>query len=419
MNFTIFRRALTEMKSKIGIHSIRTGPTVNFCKQMAEQGTPVPVVLSVDRPTLAQEIHDVSPQTFVITRLTGDHLFRPLLDALPSVDEKDIANSAWRYFREKTVLAELRYANAVNFMNEWDWGPDNPSGYHKMGLVSRHMAELARQDGLNYAHLALNCGTPEWDELNALVESGMFDHAKNNKGILLLHEGVFNERDPISLWWPAMSPFGQDIRGAGWLCLRYRILYEGFLKPKNLVIPLVISEFYAGGKRSDIPDTMARLDWYNGEINSDDYVIGVCPFTVGPTEQWANENYEPIYAGAVQEYALRLLKENPPPAETPNVPEVPPAVPEPKPNLMGQQVLVLRGAWLHEAPVMERGEMQAGLVTTFIPWGTGFRVLQHERDWIRVTDGGIANGKPFEAGWLHESVVIRADYLDRWLEVKQ
>jgi hypothetical protein len=101
-------------------------------------------------------------------------------------------------------------------------------------------------------------------------------------------------------------------RGA--LALRYRWWYEDFLKPKGLVLPLVISEAGIDGTISNRPGPKGRgwqdfsgywveqgvaedgikallkqLAWYDAELQRDPYVIGFAVFTAGAmTGEWAS-----------------------------------------------------------------------------------------------------------------------------------
>jgi hypothetical protein len=42
---------------------------------------------------------------------------------------------------------------------------------------------------------------------------------------------------------------------------------------------------------------VARMQWYDGQLGADDYVLGFGPFTLGPTPDWEHQDYEPFYEG--------------------------------------------------------------------------------------------------------------------------
>jgi hypothetical protein len=155
--------------------------------------------------------------------------------------------------------------------------------------------------------------------MRAIVETGVFDRAQAGGHILAVHEGVFGESAPIDKWWNVHNvdgdgnpttedtgatapggwiPGGPILDGAGALCLRYRFLYH-LLQERDEVVPLFVSEFYAGGgyDPANKADVVARMQWYDGQIGADDYVLGFGPFTLGPVPDWKRQDYEPFYEG--------------------------------------------------------------------------------------------------------------------------
>jgi hypothetical protein len=93
-------------------------------------------------------------------------------------------------------------------------------------------------------------------------------------------------------------PGGPILDGAGALCFRYRFLYH-LLKQRDEVVPLFVSEFYAGGgyDPANKADVVARMQWYDGHLGADTYVLGFGPFTLGPVPGWEQQDYEPFYEG--------------------------------------------------------------------------------------------------------------------------
>ena len=88
------------------------------------------------------------------------------------------------------------------------------------------------------------------------------------------------------------------MEGAGALNLRYRFLYH-LLEQRDEVVPLFVSEFYAGGGYDPMnkPDVVARMHWYDMQVATDDYVLGFAPFTLGPVPEWVGQDYGPFYEG--------------------------------------------------------------------------------------------------------------------------
>jgi hypothetical protein len=178
--------------------------------------------------------------------------------------------------------------------------------------------DIAEAHGLKLALFGFSAGTPEWADMVAIVETGIFARAKAGNHILALHEGVFGG-DPITKWWNTHNvdengnpttqetgatapggwiPGGPVLEGAGALSMRYRFFYH-LLEQRGEVVPLFVSEFYAGGSYdpSAKADVIYRMHWYDTQIAADDYVLGFGPFTLGPVPGWKHQDYEPFYAG--------------------------------------------------------------------------------------------------------------------------
>ena len=93
------------------------------------------------------------------------------------------------------------------------------------------------------------------------------------------------------------------VPGAGSLCFRYRYLYS-LLAARDEVVPLVISEFYAGGSYQLSPaEQVARFAWYDQQARQDPYVLAVLPFTIDPDDTWRASDYTYVY-GAVLDYLV-------------------------------------------------------------------------------------------------------------------
>jgi hypothetical protein len=203
-------------------------------------------------------------------------------------------------------------------MNEPLGGGIPSETYARLALLTIKCIDIAEANDLKLAIFGFNAGTPEWADMIAIIETGVFARAKAGGHILAAHEGVFGE-DPIDKWWSfhyvdgdgnpiaketeATAPGGwipgaPVLDGAGSLCLRYRFLYH-LLQQHDQVIPLFVSEFYAGGSYdpADKADVVARMVWYDAQIAADDYVLGFAPFTLGPVPSWKHQDYEPFYEG--------------------------------------------------------------------------------------------------------------------------
>ena len=137
--------------------------------------------------------------------------------------------------------------------------------------------------------------------MEAIVATGVFARAKAAGHILAAHEGVFGN-DPIDLYFPGRIPGAPDVPNAGAMCGRYRFLYH-LLKQRDEVVPLFISEFYAGGgygAGADLNDIVQRMVWYDNLLRGDGYALGFAPFTLGPTGQWVKQDYEFAYPALIE-----------------------------------------------------------------------------------------------------------------------
>jgi len=209
------------------------------------------------------------------------------------------------------VAAHLQeYLNnpGVDYWEGWN----EPDPGERMDWYAQFEAERARQmaaHGLRVAIGGFSAGVPEWEEFAAFLPA--IEAAKRYGGILHLHEYSAPTMEYLV---GAALPGRPAYPDRGALTLRYRWWYEDFLKPRGLVIPLVISEAGIDGLVNpeiegrgwqDFTDYWAeqglgedgteayirQLAWYDAQLQRDDYVIGFAIFTAGsPPEKW--DSYE-------------------------------------------------------------------------------------------------------------------------------
>lgn len=306
--------------SKLGVHGIWANQIIDFARIAARAATPFRVVKAVDDVSWLKEIKSVSPDTLTVARLTHDH------EGAPGVNDAGTDLDAYAALLMAPILDKLRADPAlIQAVDYWELTNEPLGGgapveaYVRLAEVTAKSIAIAEANGLRLAILGLNAGTPEWADMVALAETGLFERAKAGGHILALHEGVFGD-DPIDLWWNTHSvdqdgnpttldtgkaapggwiPGAPVLPGAGALTLRYRFLYH-LLEARDEVVPLFVSEFYAGGgfDSASKADVIARVHWYDIQLANDDYVLGFAPFTLGPTSQWLQQDYELIYEGA-------------------------------------------------------------------------------------------------------------------------
>lgn len=165
--------------------------------------------------------------------------------------------------------------------------------------------EKAEAVGLKLALFSLNNGTPEWDEMVAMVETGVFGRAKRGGHILALHEGIVWEDKPIDHGYGEPIPGAPPVEGAGAYCFRSGYLYR-LLAERNEVIPLVISEFYAA-KYNDPAAALERFKWYDEKASQVPYLVAFLPFTTGGINAgWDDQDYGQVYEQGLIDYMVAI-----------------------------------------------------------------------------------------------------------------
>jgi hypothetical protein len=290
------------MGSKIGLHGIFSNNIKKFTQQVIDGGTYYRAVKAVDDISWLKDIKAVSPKTLTFGRFTRFH------DTVQMTG--DLREEADWVMDQ--ILSDMNthrdYVDYWEITNEMD--PPSVDGYRQFAELHFYLMEIAEREGFKIALFSWNAGTPEWDELQAVAETGVFGRAKQGGHTLSVHEGTFGMQN-VKTWYgdydvngnhdPSKKdgcslpgqPHSYLDRGA--LCCRYRWLYEDFLKPRNEVIPVLISEFGMGQyrKRNQTPQAwVAELAWYDERMREDYYVIGNCLFTLGWTGQWQSHDFE-------------------------------------------------------------------------------------------------------------------------------
>jgi hypothetical protein len=305
--------------SKVGVHGIWANRIPAFTQILANAGAPFKVVKAVDDVSWLKDVKRISPDTVTVGRLTHAHEGAVLVND-PNTDLDGYAGVLMEPILAK-VQDDPSLRQAVDYWeltNEPLGGGVPSDAYARLARLTIKCLDIAEANGLKLAIFGFNAGTPEWADLLAIVETRVFARAKAGGHILALHEGVFGD-DPVDKWWnvhfvdPDGNPTTTDtgvaapggwipgapvLEGAGALCLRYRFLYH-LLEERDQVVPLFVSEFYAGGgyDAANKADVVLRMHWYDVQLAADDYVLGFAPFTLGPTPDWQHQDYEAFYEG--------------------------------------------------------------------------------------------------------------------------
>jgi len=273
-------------RSRLGVHVIwNTSPDIlEFVRR-----TKPAVVKAVDDVGWLAEAKRISPKTVTIGRLS-----------LPSQTVAGDPAAAAQAF----VAERLRIYQEQTGVDYWEgWNEPDTSQMAWYAAFEAERARIMAGYGLKVAVGGFAAGTPEWDQFIAFLPA--IQAAQQYGGILTLHEYDAPTFDR-SVGTPLPGQPGHSDRGA--LALRYRWWYEDILKPRGLVVPLVISEagidggirgrpgppeargwrdfakYWSQSGLSDdpVPFYVQQLAWYDSEMQKDDYVLGFTVYTAGP-----------------------------------------------------------------------------------------------------------------------------------------
>jgi len=286
-------------RSKLGLHVQwnRSHDIMRFITRMKPA-----VVKSVGDLGFLAETKEVSPHTITMARFSQEG---QTLEGDPVQAARAFVNAH---------LEEYLKHPAVDY---WE-GYNEPGVQGKMAWYAAFEAERVRvmaQYGLRAAVGGFSTGVPEWEDFQAFLPA--IEAAKEHGGIFTLHEYDAPVMDrSVGAGLPGRP--GLSDRGA--LALRYRWWYEDFLKPRGLVVPLVISEAGIDGGVADYPGPrrggwqdfvgywkeaglgsdgiqvyLKQLTWYDQQLQQDDYVLGFAVFTAGAmNDDWRSFDITPI-----------------------------------------------------------------------------------------------------------------------------
>lgn len=294
--------------SKLGLHVIRNEDYA-FAMEYVRRVHPR-VMKAIDEVGWLADVKAASPSTITIGRFNGQEEHW--------VGAADPVAAANAY-----LAANLDRYRANPGVDYWEgWNEYNPESNEAWEWYARFEAERACVMQANGLRAAVGDFAVGWP--NTYEQMGLFlpalEAAHRCGGILTLHEynsPTFQCGVGVSV--AGAIPGAPQIDGlaVGYNTLRYRIWYEGYLKPRGLGdLPLVISELgiqgLARGGACDDPGGVGWKDygdwwvrqgygpdrerayvnllaWYDGEMRKDPYVIGATVFTLGAlnaSDQW-------------------------------------------------------------------------------------------------------------------------------------
>lgn len=279
--------------SKIGVHAIAEGGTLDFVRQVADGGAHVAVVKGVSSFAYLCEVKEISPPTITIGRWS-DHRWEaiePIGDpAIKARDYLDRHMVEWAHYR-----ACVDYWEVLNEVN-----PSTIEGHVWLAEFHKAAMEIADTNGYKLALFSYSLGVPEMYHWRAMADTGVFAQAKAGGHILSLHE--YGWPHMHDLWgeplpqYPGQDPKDPSIprypdRGA--VTGRYRHLYRDILIPRDEVIPLALTEVNLAMADPDERERyfLDEIAWYDDRLREDDYVIGMNIFTLGGFQHWENFDF--------------------------------------------------------------------------------------------------------------------------------
>lgn len=309
--------------SKIGFHQQMGGPALDFARVARDRDAPLALGKSVDDNGNCLRLKRESPATIVISRSAHSEL-----EACPGMDEHptnqrliDMAVTM-ADFLERKMNAEER--EAIDYIEWWNEPrPHTVDGYRSLAhLMLYTMEESERRRFPPAALFSLNAGTCEWDEMHAVLETGVMSRMIDGGHIWTVHEGLLPYRD-YNRDTPILAGVGEAIRNpytgvtspafhdAGILCLRYRFWIHKARELGITLAPFFVSEWYESVHRplSDlsVEDVITRCREYDAELSKDKLCLGVTPFTLG--NGWESENQSAFYP-AIIDYNISVRERN-------------------------------------------------------------------------------------------------------------
>ena len=302
------------MPSKLGIHAIMPGETPAVMRQLQAAGAHLCTVKAVSSVGWLREVKDLDPHTVTVARFMrgtdpGVNVEGPALDGNLRESARRVMDSLLPRWEQHRA-----YVDYWEIINEQD--PVGVDGHRRLAEFMGYCMEIAEREGYHLALFSYSMGVPEWQEMEAVVETGVFAQAKAGGHVLALHEYAY----PMDRWFGEPLPGRPAYPDRGPLACRYRWWYEDMLIPQGLVIPLIISEAGIDGQVANRPGPkglgwrdfanywrdqglgddpirvyLEQLRWYDAELQKDDYVIGCALFTAGAMgEHWESYDITPI-----------------------------------------------------------------------------------------------------------------------------
>jgi hypothetical protein len=199
----------------------------------------------------------------------------------------DIAMRAWAPHRD--------YVDVWELINEQD--PPTVDGHRRLAQAMLHCVDIAEQNRYTVAVLSYPLGVPEYDEMQAVADTGLLNRLREGEHYLALHEYDY----------PLDGHFGQAIPGTeprpdrGAIAFRYR-WWQDFVDemPKILITEVNVAKDL---RTLDPQDWDTQMRWYVEEATD---IAGLHIFGWGSLgDAWAN--YDLLRANLDDEWHQMVL----------------------------------------------------------------------------------------------------------------
>jgi hypothetical protein len=308
--------------SKAGLHAILSDDVASIANRLKAAGAPLALVKAVDDPSYLNAAREAGALT-MFRKTSG-------VEGCGGVNDPgaDLGGMADELFAQIAPYVE-QYRDVVDWWeicNEPLGGGVATAAYVRLAELMKVCMVKAETRGIRLGLFAFNAGTPEWADMVAMAETGVFQAAYEGGHVVTTHEGVF-DGDPIDRLFGDVIPGAPAVERAGALCGRYRYWMEAIRQAGSDCPPLVVSEFYDGSGYADDAEAIARFGWYDELVSQDAEVLAFTGFTWGPTSAWVKRDYGFLTERLI-EYNL-LVKER---QNATRQPDLPPPVADGRPR---------------------------------------------------------------------------------------
>lgn len=274
-------------------------------------------------PNFVAEMKAISPKTLIVGRMDVPQVNLAGMTN-PKAEAQAFADKLLPIATEPRRLANI---DAWESYNEPIAG--SPDEMARLGEFEAYRTEIFAASGVRSCVGNFSAGLPPlewWPQFRPAIEAAI-----KHKGYLGLHE----YSAPTMQFGTPQDPLGWAVNPAeeGWITLRYRKVYRGYLQPNQLNIPLLLTEVgidgllqnrpgpkgrgwpdFGGywaelGMGSDTPGNyIEQLAWYDAHLMQDDYVLGAAIFAAAASPGW--ESYEIL--GETFPFLMQYLSVHPP-----------------------------------------------------------------------------------------------------------